>query len=87
MWTKEEKEIVVEELYDWDVSPYLAGTWKTLDEETKKRILAKVDFYLENPINEIFVKRILLSCSKGTSDTEANEELEKQFPKSISATW
>jgi hypothetical protein len=59
MFTKQQKEHICQEVYDWTTSSYLTATWKALDTATKQRILAKVDIYLNEPWREEVLERIL----------------------------
>ena len=82
VFTKQEKEKICEEVYDWTTSAYLTPTWKSLDEETKKRILKKVDIYLDAPKNEGVLKRIFEKF-----DPEAIEEFNNSLPHPLMIAW
>lgn len=82
MFTAEEKEKICQEIYDWTMSSFLAENWQSLTVETKTRILAKMEPYLNKPENQAVLKRILAKF-----DADAIAEFEATLPYPLATDW
>jgi hypothetical protein len=90
MFTPQGKEQICQTVYDhvsgsWEAPPYTPN-WKQLDDETRQRILKKVNSYLDDPKNEKVLNQILTEQDFGAK-LKLIEEFDKRLPYSLATNW